>query len=142
MSQGNVEIIRHAFEAFNEGDFSVFLSLYDEDIVLRISPPSIESGSFYGAKAVEHHYRRFFAPFGETYRVEIEELIEAGDSVLVLHRARARGRRSGAEVESMTTAAIFTIRGGKIIRIDQPADREEALEAVGLSELDTHADSS
>lgn len=57
MSQGNVEIIRHAFEAFNDGDFSVFLNLYDEDIVLRISPPSIESGSYYGAVAVQHQYQ-------------------------------------------------------------------------------------
>jgi ketosteroid isomerase-like protein len=134
MSRENLEIIRHAFEAFNEGDFSAFLDLYDEDIVLRIAPPSIESGSFYGAKAVEDQYRRFFAPFGESYRVEIEELIEAGDSVLVLHRARARGRRSGAEVESVNQWGIFTMRGGRIIRIDQAADRKKAFEAVGLQE--------
>jgi ketosteroid isomerase-like protein len=134
MSQRNAEIIRHAFEAFNEGDFSVFLNLYDEDIVLHVSPPSIEAGSYYGAEAVERYYRRFFAPFGETYRVEIEDLFEAGDSVVVFHRARARGRRSGAEVESVSLAGIFTMRGGKIIRIDHPSDREAAIEAVGLSE--------
>ena len=40
MSQKNVETIRQAFEAYKSGDPSVFLDLYDPDIVLRISPPS------------------------------------------------------------------------------------------------------
>jgi ketosteroid isomerase-like protein len=134
MSEENVEIIRHAFDAFNEGDYSAFLNLYDADIVLHVSEPSIEAGSHYGAEAVEHYYRRFFAPFGETYHVEIEDLIEAGDSVLAFYRARARGRLSGAEVESGNFSSIFTMRGSKIIRIDHPADRKDALEAIGLSE--------
>ena len=36
---------------------------------------------------------------------------------------------------------IFTMRGGKIIRIDHPIDLDHALEAVGLSEQDAQADS-
>jgi ketosteroid isomerase-like protein len=140
MSQENVETVRHAFEAFNEGDYSVFLKLYDRDIVLCVPPGVIESGVFHGAKEVERYYRRWFGPFGESARVEIEELIEAGDSVIAIHRERARGRLSGAEVDRLSYS-IHTLRGGKIIRIDHPATREAALEAVGLSKQDAHADS-
>jgi ketosteroid isomerase-like protein len=140
MSQGNVEVIRRAFDAFNGGDRLAFLQLYDDDIVLRIGDFTIESGSYYGATEVEHQYARLFAPFGESYRVEISELIAVGDSVVVVHCARARGQRSGAEVGA-PGAAIFTLRGGKIIRIDQLADRSEALAALGVSEQDAHADS-
>src|SRR6188508_844016 len=132
MSQENVEIIRQAFEAFNRGEPEMFLELYDEDIVLHIGPPSIDAGSYYGAEEVERQYARLFAPFGETYRIEIAESIDAGDSVLVFSRAKGRGRRSGVEVEGPLTCGIFTMRGGRIIRIDHPADRAEALAIVGL----------
>jgi len=142
MSQENVETIRHAFEAYNRGDPSVFLDLYDPDIVLRVSMvATVESGTYHGAEAVEHFYRRFFATFGKSYRVTLIELIDAGDSVVAIHDARARGRQSGAEVERRSIAVIITMRGGKIIRIDHPSDVDEALEAVGLSPQDAHADS-
>jgi ketosteroid isomerase-like protein len=134
MSQENVEIIRRAFEAFNGGNRAAFLSFYDDDIVLHIAPPSIDAGSYYGAEEVERQYTRMFAPFGETYRVEIEDLIDAGDSVVVCSRPKGRGRRSGAAVEGPPGWGVFTMRAGRIIRIDHPADRAEALEAVGLSE--------
>src|SRR5262245_33946777 len=141
MSQENVETVRHAFEAFNRGDRSVFLDLYDQDIVLHIAPPSIDAGSYFGAEEVERPYTGMFAPFGETYRIEVEELIVAGDSVVVFHRARGRGRASGVEVEGLPTWGIYTMRGGKVIRIDHPANRAEAFAAVGLSGQDGHGES-
>src|SRR5690348_16932468 len=140
MSQENVEAIRQAFEAYNSGDPSVFLDLYDPDIVLRVSTAYIESGTYHGAAEVEHWYRRWFASFGESYRMTLGELIDAGDSVVVTYDASARGRSSGAEVAWRSISLIFTMRGGKIIRIDHPIDLDEALEAVGLSERDAHAE--
>jgi ketosteroid isomerase-like protein len=140
MSQENVELVRKAFDAFNQGDPSVFLSLYDADIIMRIAPPNIDGGTYHGAEAVERYYTQFFAAFGGTYRVEIEKVIDVGDSVLTIQKATAKGRQSGATVQKVVPW-IMTMRGGKIIRIDHPASLEEALEMVGLSEQDVHADS-
>ncbi len=140
MSQENVELVREAFEAFNHGDPSFFLSLYDADIVMRIAPPNIDGGTYHGAEAVERYYTQFFAAFGGSYRVEIEQVINVGDSVLTIQKATAKGRESGATVQKVVPW-IVTMRGGKIIRIDHPASLEEALEMVGLSEQDVHADS-
>src|SRR5437867_1371595 len=134
MSSGNAELVREAFEAFNDGDSSFFLDLYDPDIVLRIWPPHIHAGTYYGAKEVERYYTQFFAAFGGTYRFEMEKVVEAGDSVLTISRATARGRQSGATVESIASPWLTTIRGGKIIRIDHPASLEEAFEILGISE--------
>jgi ketosteroid isomerase-like protein len=134
MSQENVEIIRQAFEAFNEGNYSVFLNLYDPDIVCVVPQGGdMEAGAFHGAEEVERYYRRWFTAFGETSRFEIAELIEAGDSVIAIYREKARGRLSGAEVERFG-CAVYALRRGKIIRMDHAATREAALEAVGLSE--------
>jgi len=44
-----------------------------------------------------------------------------------------QGRRSGLQV-SLTAYAVVTVEEGKVRRIGITADREEALEAVGLSE--------
>jgi ketosteroid isomerase-like protein len=129
----NAALVRKAFDAFNSGDPSFFLDHYDRDIVLRISPPNINSGTYHGAEAVERHYSQFFGAFGDTFRVEIEKLIEVGDSVLTISKNTAQGRRSGATVQSVSVFWIATIRGGKIIRIDEPASLEEACEIVGLS---------
>jgi ketosteroid isomerase-like protein len=76
----------------------------------------------------------------ESYRTEIEDVIDAGDDVVVL--VRDYGRRSGmtAEVE-VVGASVWTLREGKITRAAFYPDRREALEAVGLSEQDAHADS-
>jgi hypothetical protein len=45
-----------------------------------------------------------------------------------------RGRTSGVELEWSSYAQVWTIREGKVIRVQFFANREEALEAAGLSE--------
>ena len=133
MSQENVDTVRRGFEAFNEGNPRVFLDLYDADIVLRVAPDvAAEPGTLLGAARVERWFQEFFATFGRSARIDVFELIEAGDSVISVHTGTARGRLSGARVEGLHHAVIFTFRGGKIIRIDVGASRDEALEALGL----------
>ena len=68
-----------------------------------------------------------------TYRTGIEELIDAGDRVLLLLRDHGRRKDMDAEVE-LIGASIATIRDGKLARWEDYTDRAEALEAVGLSE--------
>ena len=68
-----------------------------------------------------------------TYRLENEKAIDLGEKVLLLNRDR--GLREGSTQEVVgRIAAVFTIRDGKIVRIDAYTTHAEALEAVGLSE--------
>jgi ketosteroid isomerase-like protein len=66
-----------------------------------------------------------------TYRTEIEELIDAGDQVLVIGRDYGR-RELGAPEVRLTFAASWTIRDGRIVRAEFYPDRAEAFDAVGL----------
>jgi hypothetical protein len=52
---------------------------------------------------------------------------------------RVKGR-GGIEVAS-SAAFVWTIRNGAIERVTMYQERQDALEAVGLSEQDAHADS-
>jgi ketosteroid isomerase-like protein len=89
-----------------------------------------QPGSLIGSEA-----RRFFegsSEVWESFRIEIDELIPVGDHVVMPHTAHVRGR-DGIEAHARTTW-LFTIRNGKIERVCLYQDREEALEAAGLSE--------
>jgi ketosteroid isomerase-like protein len=48
-------------------------------------------------------------------------------------RFHGRGRASGVEVETRFYE-VYTLRDGKVLRIDEYEHRAEALEAAGLSE--------
>jgi ketosteroid isomerase-like protein len=102
--------------------------------VLWVGPHSIASGSVFGAAAVEAWFVDYFAPFGRSFRVEVEELIAVGDSVVVVATKHAEGRQSGAEVSSREHPLVFTMRAGRIIRIDLHGSRTDALEAAGVRE--------
>jgi uncharacterized protein len=79
--------------------------------------------------------KEFMGWFGEFSgaRAEINELIDAGDQVLVGITARGRGKQSGVE-SGWHLWHVWTLRGGKIVRGEGFTDRDKALEAAGLSE--------
>ena len=51
--------------------------------------------------------------------------------MLVIACFQGRGRRSGLRVEERPYE-VYTLRNGRILRVDEFSDRAEALEAVGL----------
>jgi ketosteroid isomerase-like protein len=81
----------------------------------------------------------FFDAWSELYgefRVEAEEIVEAGDQVVAVERHAARGLK-GSEAEGMvghSFACLISFKDGRISRVKEYATREEALEAAGLSE--------
>jgi ketosteroid isomerase-like protein len=133
VSQQNVEKLRHAMERFNDGDFSTGLALNDPDVMLRVGDSYAIPGMFVGAASVERRFAEFFTAFGPGFQIEILEAIESGDSVIIVFKQAGRGHLSGAAVENLATA-VFTFRGGRIIRMDFMDTRQEALKAVGLEE--------
>jgi hypothetical protein len=68
----------------------------------------------------------------------IGDFIDIADHVLVRHVWRTLGYGPEANIE-MTD--VFTVRKGRIVGEEYFWEHTEALEAVGLSEQDAHADS-
>jgi ketosteroid isomerase-like protein len=58
---------------------------------------------------------------------------DLGERIVASGRLRARGRASGAEIES-PISWIVEFRQGKVVRIRDYLDFDEALEAAGLPE--------
>lgn len=133
MSEGNVEIIRRAFQAFNERDVERMLAGWADDVEMRLVGgfADLMGAEFRGHEGV----RRWFKEWVENVdvRVEIEEIHDAGDRVVVIARAVGAGEVSGAPV-ALRGGQIYTFRDGLVIAVDNYYEASEALEAAGLRE--------
>ena len=129
MSQENVEIVRHAAQNLN-----AFWSLLDEHVVwdLRQSQIVDLDGVYSGRDAVIEASRHYWGTWDD-YRVVVEELIEAGSSVVVVGREIGRGKGSGVPIQRQV-AQLWTLHRGRIIRWEIFPDKAAALEAAGLWE--------
>ena len=87
----------------------------------------------YGNDAVLANYKRWNEAWEEGAETTLDEVIGDGDRVFVAARFRASGRASGVEVDTRLYE-VYTVRDGKVLRIDEYATRDEALEAAGLRE--------
>ena len=70
----------------------------------------------------------------------IDGMLTSGDHVFNGVAINGRGRGSGVEV-AMEFWQVWLVRGDRAARCEEYLTRSEALEAVGLSEQDAHADS-
>jgi ketosteroid isomerase-like protein len=134
MAEENVGIVLDQFAATNERDFPRAMGYYDEDVQLVVDPLAfLEGGTFTGRDAVGGWFGNWFATFEPGYRFEVEEARDLGGVILLVATHRGRGRESGAEVQGRT-GYLYTVRGGKIVRVELYRDRAAALEAAGLRE--------
>ena len=141
MSQENLEVVRHAIAALNDHDVESYLAYCAADVQMETPVTPIE-GVYEGADGV----RRYFADVldaGPDFRVTIERLEPVGaERVLGFLRLNMSGRASGITLGGdIPSTNIWDFTDGKIKRVRIFLDRREALEAVGLSEQDSHADS-
>jgi ketosteroid isomerase-like protein len=138
MSQENVEVVRAAFEAWNAGDMDAFRDLYHPEAVLRMASAWPEPGPYFGRDAVMREYEQLRDTWEGDTAEPIGDFIDVGDRVVVTHIWRGSGRGPEGGIELTT---VWTVRQGRILVAEYFLNQAEALEAVGLSEQDAHADS-
>ena len=134
MSQENVELVRRYVEAFNRADVEACVELshpQTEADVSRATGPY--AGVYRGAEAVRGLLESYFEAW-EALRWEPNSFAQPTEGCVVMP-FHASGRGKGSEIEVDAHAAtIWTVRGGKISRIQLFPTEREALEAAGLSE--------
>jgi ketosteroid isomerase-like protein len=134
MSKENVDVVLDQFAATNERDFPRAMTHYAEDVELVVHPDAfLQSGTFTGRDAVGEWFGDWFRTFEPGYHFEIEEARDLGDVVFLNASHRGHGRTSGAEVHGQT-GYLYTVRDGKIARVELYANPAAALQATGLSD--------
>jgi ketosteroid isomerase-like protein len=137
MSQENVEIVKANIDAYNREDWDAFFKDMAPGFELDFSRAV---GPWRGVFGLDQ-FRRLMGEFRETWesaRVEPHEFIEARDLVVVPLTQHLKGR-GGIEVVVRSTN-VWTIRNGAIERATMYQERQDALEDLGLSEQDAHAE--
>jgi ketosteroid isomerase-like protein len=124
MSRESVEIVRR----FLKVDVDEALTYADPGIVWN----PIEELPTQGHDAVRASLARWKDEWDD-YKVIPEEFLDRGDRVVVTVCLRGRGRGSGVEINARFYD-LYTLRDGKIVRMDQFTELSQALEAIELGE--------
>lgn len=131
MSRENVETVRRGFVALNDGDIVRVLAEMDPSIEWYPTSDFVDIGPFCGHDGIRGLMNLVLGAF-EEYSLEPEELIDAGDAVVVPVHQTGRGKESGIAVD-VRYILVFTLRAGQAVRVESFYDREEALAAAGAS---------
>jgi ketosteroid isomerase-like protein len=124
--------VQGAFDALNRRDVAAFFENADPDVVQDWSRAvGPQQGIYRGQDEVERFLHSWWEAFDESVIV-IDELIDAGEQVVMVFHGHQRGRASGIEVEGPGAVLVWSLRDGKIVSATLYQDRDDALEAVGL----------
>ena len=134
-----MNVVRAVYEAWNTGDMDALREMYDPDVIMRLPEGWPEPGPYVGREAVWREIEQLRDTWDADAFEQLSDFIDVGDRVAVRYVWRSEGR--GPE-SNMEYTHVNTVRKGKIFLIEFFRDHAEALEAVGLSEQDAHADSS
>jgi ketosteroid isomerase-like protein len=127
--------VRGGYEAWNRDDMEAARAYADPEVEVYVAQgsdlPVGLNEAYYGpdgyCRAMEE-----WAEAWRNWRVEVENVVEvAQDKFLVTGRHFGEGLASGAKLEQWS-AAMYTIRQGKIIRVDMffLADKDSVSETV------------
>ncbi len=135
MSQENVEAFKRGLEAGNRGDVETLLEVLDPEVAWHSALHALLGGEatvYRGHEGVREMLRDLYEAFDEI-QIEISEIRDLGDRLVAIGRTRARGKGSGADVES-PIGFVTEFKNGNAISIRGYLDPKEALEAAGLRE--------
>ena len=131
MSEENVEVVRRHMDAFRSGNYTAALAAYHPDAVCDATVRP-EGRMYRGRDGVAEAIRVWVGTWDD-WSWEVEELIDAGDRVLLVARESGTGRGSGVKV-IQDTFWVFRLRDRQIVHATVLVDRDKALEAAGLRE--------
>ena len=113
-------------------DLDAAYSCLHPDIEFHTYAESPAAGVYRGRDAVRKYNEDLFKQF-ESVRHEIEEVVDAGERVVVLSTQHAVPKGGQQEID-VHMAEVWTMRDNLLAERHSYSTRDEALEAAGLSE--------
>jgi ketosteroid isomerase-like protein len=119
------EIVRQVSERWNAGDFAGLLELYHDDVSVHTGEHWPERHVLEGKDAFRESIDEWLSVW-ESIAVETDRVEVFGDRVVAHGAWRSTGRLSGVE-GTLPIHIVFTVRDGKIARVDWCPDHEQAI---------------
>ncbi len=130
MSRENVEVVRAVYEAVARGDLETANSLLHPEIEFHTYVHAPEAGVYRGKQAVQEYNEVLFGQF-ESLRIELEELVDAGDQVIAVTTQHAVPK-GGSQAIEVHMAETWTIRDLLLAERHSYPTKDQAIEAAGL----------
>jgi ketosteroid isomerase-like protein len=122
-----VQTLRDAYAAFARQDVPSVMAAFNEDIEWE-TPDSIPfGGSYHGHDGVGQFFGQL-PEHWEELRVEPEEFIDAGETIVVLIRLSGKG--AGGSIDSKSLH-VWRMRDGKAAAFREYPDTARVLQALG-----------
>jgi ketosteroid isomerase-like protein len=131
MPDHTTDLIRHAYQAYANGDLATMLELVDPDLEWTYLDPALQHPTpqvCHGRHELENVLRGW-AQHG--LRAELDEVVANGDLVMVATRAPGIDAHHGRRGDDRTYC-VLTVRGGRIVAMRDCHDRREALRLAGI----------
>ena len=130
MSEENVELIREMMAAFVAGDYERALAAFAPEVegdFTHMADGRMTSGREEMGREVAR-----WALTWENFETEVEEILDAGEYVVLIVRQTGTGKTSGVPAD-IRYGQVFAVRDGQIVSMKSYLDPAAALEAAGLS---------
>ena len=134
MSQENVEAFKRATAALNRSDIDAVLMEVDPAVEWHMAMQEVIGGEeavYRGHAGVRDYIRDMDEAFADA-ELDYTDVRDLGDRILATGVMRARGRSSGAVIESPVAALVDANDDNKAIRVLTYLNHEEALGAARL----------
>jgi ketosteroid isomerase-like protein len=133
VSEEKRDLLRELYAAWQGEDGETAPHRFLADDFEYVNPPyAIHPGTRRGKAGWSAASRNLSDSF-DSWSHHVDEMIDAGDKVLVFATFRACGRGSSMDLEKFEPH-LWTFREGKVVRFEWFNDRDEALRAAGLPE--------
>ena len=139
-----VETIRHVYDRFAKGDAAAILATFDENIEFRLAeghPYQPGGEPWIGGDAIT---KNFFSKAGSEWRdwqFHIDQVIEAGDAVVVEGRYSAVYEPTGRELDAQG-CHVWRFRNGRIASFHQYVDTARLQHVMDLPAWPPHEEPS
>jgi ketosteroid isomerase-like protein len=132
MSQEDVELVRRAY-AHTQATGQVYAEGFAPNFVWDMSKfEGWPEQQCYEGVAGAQRFLDDWTGAWDDWEMEIQQTYDAGDKVVVVVNQRGRARTTGMALE-MVFAQTWTIRAGRLTRMDMYSDPSEALKGAGLA---------
>ena len=128
--------IETSIAAYNRRDLEVTALGFDPDVEYHPYREFVEAGlaepCYHGRAGYREYIEATYDVWGSDVRIELRELIDLGDRVVVLADMPMRAQASGVALAE-TYGSVWTMKHGRVARVDDFLRHEEALRAAGLA---------
>jgi len=132
MSKENVALIKGIYDAFGKGDVPAVLGAMAPGIVWNEAEnfPYADKNPYVGPDAIVQGVFMRLATEWDGFTVAPEEILDAGDAVVVLGRYRGSYKATG-KPQNTQMVHVWRVKDGKVAQFQQYADTLQVARVIG-----------